>query len=147
MLNKSTLIILFDLMGAITYIVGIVIIAVFIYLVVTNPSFLSYAFNAVKGINTTIPSDAQFVGLFNKTRNMSEGTFVNWSINNSASNPVISKIKAASANVTAFKNNLESFWQEYQSLRNLSSSAGNYSSTVYNSLKSKYNNVTSNSSK
>ncbi len=133
-------------MGAITYIVGIIIIAVFIYLALTMPSFLGFASTSVEGINTTVQT-AQFSSLFNRTRNMSEGAFVNWSVNNSATNPVISKIKAASANYTNFVDNLERFWSAYQGLANLTSKAVGYGGTVYNSLKSNYDNITSNGTK
>ena len=66
---------------------------------------------------------------------MTKGAFINWSINSSNNNSVISGIKNSSKNMTALQDNLARVWDKINSLKNISVTSVNYTSEIYENLK------------
>ncbi len=114
-----------------------VVIVIFVYLVVTDPSFRSYTENSIKGINMTIP-ESQFIALYNSSRNMSEGQFINWSLSPGNNNQVINGLKASATDANTLISKLGGLWDAISSLKNATTP-----SQIYNSLKSNFTGMTS----
>lgn len=125
----------------ITYIVSIVIAAAFIYFALTSGAFRSYALNSVEKMNTSI-SLSQSMELFNRTRNLSEGAFVNWSLNGSNNNGVINTIRSHSGNTGNFISNVKTLWGTINALNASVAGKSNYTSYVYNAINGTIGNIT-----
>ncbi len=117
---------------------SIFLIAVFIYLILTNHSFTAYVENSVQNMNTSL-SMGSAMEFYNKTENMTKSAFLNWSLNSSNTNAVIREVKAASGNTI---DNIIKMWNSVQALKNATAGVVNKTSIVYSSLKSSLHNIT-----
>ncbi len=127
--------------GRVAYIVSIIIAAAFIYFAFTSGAFRSYALNSVENMNTSI-SLSQSIELFNRTRNLSEGAFVNWSLNSSNNNSVINGIRSRSRNTGNFIVNVKTLWSTINALNASVAGKNNYTSYVYNAINGTFRNIT-----
>ncbi len=120
-------------------IIGILLVALFIYLLITNPSFTKYAENSIETMNTSFSPQA-FENFFNATKNMTKGQFINWSESNK-NNPVISKVLSTAGNVT---DNLGKLWNSVNGLKGSLSWAANKTETIYQTLNKSIAGITAN---
>lgn len=107
-------------MGKFTTFIGLVIVAIFIYLVVTNQAFLNYVAGALHGggaISQLPVSSNDITQLLNTTSSMNESQFISWAgQGGGVINPVISKIRGVT-NSTAFSSALNKVWAEIEVFR------------------------------
>ncbi len=118
-------------------IIGILLVALFIYLLITNPSFTKYTENSIQSINTSFSPQA-FENFFNATKNMTKGQFINWSQSNK-NNPIISKVISTAGNVT---DNLGKLWNSLNGLKGSLSWAANKTDVIYHTLNKTITNIT-----
>ncbi len=107
-------------MGKAATFVGLIIVAVFIYLLVTNQSFVNYVSRALHTGNpiSQLPiSVGDISQLLNATSSMNQSQFLNWAQQGTGViNPVISKIRSIT-NSTTFKSALGIVWTEIEAFK------------------------------
>ncbi|MEM3245540.1 MAG: hypothetical protein QXS81_00010 [Candidatus Micrarchaeaceae archaeon] len=116
---------------------SIFLIAIFIYLIITNNSFLKYVSSSIQNMNTSL-SVGSAMEFYNKTENMTKGAFLNWSLNKSNTNEVIEQVKAASGNTIE---NMIKIWNSIQGLKNATMYAVNKTDEIYSTLKNSLHNI------
>jgi hypothetical protein len=95
-------------MGMGMLVVGVIIVLAFLYLLLTNPTFVSLVTSALNFGTSVVQSGA--VGqLVNATKGMNESAFLGWANSGNNTNPTISQIKESS-NSTTLQPDLEAVW-------------------------------------
>lgn len=103
-------------MGMGMLVVGFIIVLVFLYLLFTNPTFVSLVTSALNFGTSVVQSGA--VGqLVNATKGMNESTFLGWANSSNNTNPVIGQVKSAS-NSTTLLPNLQTIWSGIEGAKN-----------------------------
>lgn len=120
-------------MGKFILFAGLIIVLIFLYYLFTNAAFMAFVTSALNFGTAVVQSSAvsQFV---NTTKGMNESSFLSWANSEANSNPLIARVRAASASVN-LQSNLESIWGELKKVDN---------SNTLNSLRSLFERIISN---
>lgn len=116
-------------MGKLKLVIALIVVAIFVYFLASNTNFRNYVGTSLTNINTSM-QESQFISVYSHAKNMSEGEFINWSVNSSNTNAEIANIKNTFKNSSLEKERFGELWDSIAYIKNSTNV-----SYIYNSVK------------